>query len=73
MYKEGRRRVKLLTATSSDVYTQAARSKERTLFGKTPSLYGNLIWPMSPIVLRQPDILNKDPFSSYINLIMHAA
>ena len=25
VYKEGRRRVKLLTATSSDVYTQAAR------------------------------------------------
>ena len=66
------KKLKLLTATSSDVYSQADRSKERTLFGETP-LCRNLIRLVKPAVLRQPDILNNDPFSPCINLIMHAA
>ena len=50
-----------------------SRRKESTPFGKTPSLCINLIWTKKPIVLRLPEILNNDPFSSYISLIMHAA
>ena len=72
VYKKGWRRVKLLTATSSDVYSPGDKSKERTLFGETP-LCRNPIRLMKPAVLRQPDILNNDPFSSYINLIMLVA
>ena len=47
VYKKGRRRVKLLTATSSDVYSQADRTRERTLFGETP-LCRNPIRLMKP-------------------------
>ena len=50
-----------------------SRSKERLPFAKRPSLCINLIWPKKPIVLRQPDILKNDLFSSSISLIMHAA